>query len=226
MGMHTKRGTAALPAYSFNDRTNIGVDSLAASQLDLIVGGVSQVQIGLSGAVALTNLTATQTREITNVLGGAAAAGATTEYSAVVLKTGLTDTTATDVITVTVPNAQHAFVIELQVAGIMGAGGAVGAGETIKNASYQIVGVRTSGLACVVTVSSAVSTNQAKVAGADNITSTVVTCSAMTGANSASQTFTIKVAVTKAAGAADNHVALVRARLLNQNATGVSLAAA
>lgn len=138
-------------------------------------------------------------------------------------KTGLTDTTATAVYTVTVPNTAQTAAIEIDALGVMGAGGAVGAGETSKLAKYQLVVTRTAGLAAVATLSSAIGGVQSKVAGADNITSTVVTASAMTGANSATQTFTILVAITKAAGAADNHTAITTVRLLNQNASGVTI---
>lgn len=139
-------------------------------------------------------------------------------------KTGLTDTTATAVYTVTVPNTAQTALIELDSLGVMGAGGAVGAGETSKASKYQIVVTRTAGLAAVITLSSAIGGVQSKVAGADNITSVVATASAVTGANSATQTFTILVAITKAAGAADNHTLITAARLLNQNASGVTIA--
>lgn len=139
-------------------------------------------------------------------------------------KTGLTDTTATAVFTVTVPNVQHTALIEVDSLGVMGAGGAVGAGETSKASKYQVVVTRTAGLAAVVTVSAAIGGVQSKVAGADNITSVVVTCSAMTGGNTATQTFTILVAITKAAGAADNHTLVAAARVLNQKASGVTIA--
>lgn len=137
---------------------------------------------------------------------------------------GMTDATATDVFTVTVPNAQHTAFFEIDALGILGAGGAVGAGETSKLAKYQLVITRTAGLAGVATLSSAIGGVQSKVAGADNITSTVVDASAMTGANSASQTFTIRVAVTKAAGSSAAHKAIVTIRSMNQNATGITFA--
>lgn len=136
----------------------------------------------------------------------------------------LADTVATAVITVTVPNAQHTAFFDIDALGILGAGGAVGAGETSKLAKYQLVITRTAGLAGVATLSSAIGGVQSKVAGADNITSTVLTASAMTGANSAAQTFTILVAITKAAGSADNHKAIVTVRAMNQNASGVTFA--
>lgn len=139
-------------------------------------------------------------------------------------KTALADTVATAVATVTVPNAAHTAFIDIDALGVLGAGGAVGAGETSKLAKYQLVVTRTAGLAAVITLSSAIGGVQSKVAGADNITSTVVTASAVTGANSASQTFTILVAITKAAGASDNHTAIVAMRVVNQNASGVTIA--
>lgn len=153
---------------------------------------------------------------------GGVAGGRITRSDILKLTTALADTVATAIATVTVPNAQHTAVINIDALGIMGAGGAVGAGETSKLAKYQIVVTRTAGLAAVITLSSAIGGVQSKVAGADNITSVVVTASAVTGANSAAQTFTIKVAITKAAGAADNHVCLSTLSVINQNAAGVS----
>ncbi len=156
-------------------------------------------------------------------LGAGGAGGVRTLVEFTKAVTGLTDTTATTVFTVTVPNVKHAAVIEVDAVGVMGAGGAVGAGETVKSSKYYLVVNRTAGLAAVVTVSAAIVTTQSKVAGADNITSTVVTATAMTGANSATQTFSIQVAITKAAGAADNHTCFTLARLLNGNASGITI---
>ena len=138
--------------------------------------------------------------------------------------TGLADTVATAVLTVTVPNAQHAAVIDLDVVGILGAGGAIGAGEATRNSRYQIVLARTVGVACVATASAAIGGAASTVAGGDAITSVVVTLSAMTGAVGATQTFDILVAITRSGAGATNHVALVAARIVNQNATGVTVA--
>lgn len=138
--------------------------------------------------------------------------------------TALADTVAKDVFTVTVPNAQHTAMIEIDALGVMGAGGAVGAGEASRLSKYQLVVTRTAGLAAVATLSAAIGGQQSKVAGADNITSVVVTASAMTGANSATQTFTVQVTITKAAGAAAAHTLVAMARVLNQNASGVTIA--
>lgn len=158
-------------------------------------------------------------------LGGTGVPGAAsvqTEITKAV--TAFSDTVAKDVFTVTVPNAAHAAVIEVDCLGVMGAGGAVGAGESSRNSKYQITLARTAGVDCVATVSSAIGGAASNVAGAAAITSVVVTASAMAGAVGATQTFTIKVAITKAGGAGDNHTLVASARVLNQNATGVTIA--
>jgi len=40
--MHTKKGTTALPAYSFNDDANTGLNSSAADTVDIVCGGAIQ----------------------------------------------------------------------------------------------------------------------------------------------------------------------------------------
>lgn len=215
-------GAVGTPAFGFTSDPDSGMYRIGANNLGLAVNGTKILDVGTGGAGVTGLLSSTADF----IVGGTARGGALTDYVLTGTKTGLTDTTATAVIQVTVPNAQHAFCIEIDVIGIMGAGGAVGAGETVKKSKYQIAGVRTAGVDCVVTVGTVIESTQAKVAGADDITSTVVTCSAMTGAVGATQTFNILVAITKGGGAADNHVAVWKASLLNQGASGVSMATA
>lgn len=158
-------------------------------------------------------------------LGGTGVPGAAAvETTITKAVTAFADTTAKDVFTVTVPNAQHAAAFEIECLGVLGAGGAIGAGESTMRTKYAIALARTAGVACVVGVSAiADAAANAKVAGADDITSVVVTCSAMTGAVGATQTFTIKVAITRSGSGATNHTGVFVARLLNQNATGVTI---
>lgn len=138
--------------------------------------------------------------------------------------TGIADATATTVLTVTVPNSAHAAMIDVDVIGILGAGGAVGADEAARVVKYQLTVVRTAGVAAVVAVSSAIGGAAANVAGATTVASVVVTATAMTGANSATQTFNIQVNITKTGGASTNHVALISASVLNHNVSGVTMA--
>lgn len=137
--------------------------------------------------------------------------------------TAIADNTATDVLTVTVPNAQHLAQIQVCLTGVLGAGGAIGAGEAAATNCYIITVVRTAGVATVATASSAFGAAASNVAGAGTCTA-VVTLSAMTGAVSVTQTFTIKATIVKSGGSSANHVAFVVVRLLNGNATGVTIA--
>jgi hypothetical protein len=158
-------------------------------------------------------------------MGGTGTPGSAQNLFAITKRvTGLTDTTATDIFTVTVPNAQHSATIEVDALAVLGAGGAVGAGEASRLSKYQVIVTRTAGLAAVIAVSSAIGGVASNVAGATSIASAVITASAVSGGNTATQTFTIKLAITKTGGSSDNHTAAVSARLLNYSASGVTIA--
>jgi len=134
----------------------------------------------------------------------------------------IADATATDAITVTVPNGAHSASINVKVVGSIGAGGAIGANEASAAASYDFTLTRTSGVSCVVGASSAYSTSSASVAGATTCTTTL-TATSMTGAVGDSQSFRIQVTVTKGGGSSANHTALVLAEVMNANASGVTI---
>lgn len=137
--------------------------------------------------------------------------------------TAFADAVAKSVFTVTVPNAAHHAVIELEIQGALGAGGAVGAGEAMATNTYKIAIVRTAGVATVATATAASDGVAVAVAGANTVTATAAV-SAMTGAVGATQTFEINVTITKNAGASDNHTCLAYAKLMNANATGITIA--
>lgn len=168
--------------------------------------------------------TSARIRRFLSVGGTGTPGSAQNSYTITKRVTGLADTVATDILTVTVPNAQHAACIDLEVLAVLGAGGAVGAGEAARESKYQVIVTRTAGLAAVIAVSSAIGGVASNVAGATSIASAVVTASAVSGANSATQTFTIKLAITKTGGASDNHTVAVSARLLNYSASGATIA--
>jgi hypothetical protein len=133
------------------------------------------------------------------------------------------DATATAVFTVTVPNAAHSAALLVTVVGSLGAGGAIGANEATATNSYLISLTRTAGVDTDKDVSSAYGAAASAVVGAATVTATVDT-SALTGAVGATQTFTVRVTITKSGGASDNHTCLAQARLLNANASGVTIA--
>lgn len=201
--------TATAAKLNYNDITTLGT-----------VEASKTVTADANKAIDTVRAKTDRTLGGTGVPGGAAVQ---TEITKAV--TAFTDTTAKDVFTVTIPNAAHAAVIEVDSLGVLGAGGAVGAGESCKNSKYHVTVARTAGVNAVAAVSAEVGTGAAAtVAGAAAVASVVVTASAVAGAVGDPNTFTIKVAITKAGGAADNHTGVFTARILNQNATGITIA--
>jgi len=196
----------------------------------IFVGNGSNVgtDVAVSGDVSITNAGVTSVigSHLASLnVGGTGVAGAASVQSTITKAvTAFSDTVAKAVFTVTVPNAVHAAVIDIDIVGVLGAGGAIGAGEASRVSKYQVVLARTAGVNVVATASSAIGGAEAHVAGAANVTSVVVTLSAITGAVGASNTFTINAAITKSGGASDNHTCVASARILNQNATGVTIA--
>lgn len=130
---------------------------------------------------------------------------------------------ATDVLTVTIPNAAHSASLLVRVTGSLGAGGAIGANEATATNSYIIGITRTAGVATVATASAAFGAVAVAVAGAATVTS-AATVTAMSGVVSATQTFTVQVTIVRSAGSSDNHTCLVYAQLMNANVTGITLA--
>jgi len=155
--------------------------------------------------------------------GVASAGGASTGTRGIKLVTGLTNAVAGTVLTFTVPNAAHAAFFEVKLLAMCGAGGAVGANESQTGQVIRVVVSRTAGLATVVTASSTYGSATASVAGAATLSMTA-SLTSMTGANSASQTFSLQVSVSRSAGSATNHTCLVDFDLLNANASGVTVA--
>lgn len=191
----------------------------------MTIDGITVTTLTVTTGTATTFTAGTSQVTGSRTLGGtgvAAAAKTLTEITKAV--TGFSDTVAKDVFTVTIPNAAHAAVVECQFVGVLGAGGAVGAGEAVCASKYQFAVVRTAGKNAVVGVSSAIGGAKAKVSGGDDITSVVATASAISGAVGASNSFTIQVAITRSGAGADNHTLFAEAKILNGNATGISLA--
>lgn len=156
------------------------------------------------------------------MLGGQALGAAGSEYYTTKTVTGLADATFTDLFTVTVPNAANSATIPLLLNGILGAGGTVGAGECTATAYGQLVVARTAGLATVASAVALSNAGTACVAGATTI-ALAYQVSSITGANGATQTFTIQGRVTKGAGSSANHVVLASASLLNWGASGITI---
>ncbi len=149
-------------------------------------------------------------------LGGSGTATSTSRFVKKV--TGIADNTATDVLTVTIPNANHAAAIKLT---FLSSNGSTDAFESSRVATGEIVVARTTG---VVTVTTAVAIANAAIATvAAGATHTLAyNVSAVTGAAGASNSFTIQVTIDDSGNLGSNQV-VVLAELINAEATGITI---
>ena len=183
------------------------------------------MSLGKTGVLTLGDGAATGSVKLSKTAIGSGGATLGEQTTAATVKktiTAIADNTATPTFTVTVPNAAHSASIKLTLKGSLGAGGAIGANEATGSISYDIAIARTAGVATVVGVSTAYGSSTAAVAGGATITITAA-ASGLTGANSASQTFTIDVTIARGSGASANHTCGCFATIINANASGVTL---
>lgn len=183
-----------------------------------ITSGAGTVPVSGSSGTFTGAVTGASMNGITQTSGAASSVARLTKSL-----TGLADNTATDALTITVPNAKHSARIRVSILGQLGAGGAIGAGEAAHAITYDFVIVRTAGVNAVGLISTAYGSATQKVAGADTCT-VVGALSSVAGAVGAVNTFTITVKVTKGAGASDNHTALLFVETLNTAASGITVA--
>lgn len=203
------------------------VRTIFGNQVNAFGSGMS---VGWNNSAAPTSATTdtSMARAAANslVFGGTntSAGAATTRTEINKTVTGITDAAATTTFTVTIPNAAHTATIEFELTGIVGAGGAVGAHEAAATTSGKIVVTRTAGVNAVASaVSTAYGAVAANVAGGTTVT-VAAAVSAISGAVGATNTFTINVTITKAGGSSANHICLCYAKVMNANATGVTIA--
>lgn len=130
---------------------------------------------------------------------------------------------ATDVLTITIPNAAHSASLLVRVTCSLGAGGAIGANEATATNTYIIALTRTAGVNAAAAISATSGAAATAVAGAATVTGTAA-MSAVVGAVGATNTFTVQATVSRSGGSSDNHTCLVYAQLMNANATGITIA--
>ncbi len=214
---------AAGQSIRYSDIVSLGniADPLGGSELRLMVNSslsltaIDALHIFRNGTVGCT---------IGRTLGGTAVAGAAgVEHEFLKEVTGIADATATTVLTVTVPNAAHAAMIDVLVMGRLGAGGAIGADEAAQSSRYQFTVVRTAGVASVLVASAQLGAAAANVAGSATATATLSVVNSAEGVG-VTNTHLIKVTITKSGGSSASHKADVHVRLHNMNATGVTVA--
>lgn len=148
--------------------------------------------------------------------------------SSVVLKktiTAIPDAALTAAFTVTIPNGAHSALLRIDGFAVSGAGGTIGAGESIDAAGVAKTWIftRTPGVGAEYSTNSAGAIGAATVAGGDAVAIALDDAGSIDGAVDATNTLEIQVSVSRAAGAADNHVAFLTATLFNLNADGVTI---
>jgi hypothetical protein len=189
----------------------------AANRLDLATGDSLELISGGLGVGVITTTAGNVAASGAYQIGAAAAA--TSIYKIVKKVTGIADNSATAVLTVTVPNANHAAAIKLT---LLSSNGSTDAFESSRTAQGAIVLARTTGVTTVATAATLTLTGIATVAaGATHTLAYGVT--AMSGAAGATQTFDITVTIDDSGNLGSNQV-VVLAELINAEATGVTVA--
>lgn len=159
---------------------------------------------------------------LTDEIVGGIFSGASTEYRKVYAINNIADGVATPVVMVFVPAAAEAASVHLRLVGSLGAGGAIGADECSATLDGALAVTRTTGLATVVTMTTATMTASSCVAGATTIAMSYAP-SVISGANNASQSLTVNVTIAHGGGSSTNHSVVAYVELINANTNGVTL---
>ena len=194
--------------------TDAGVATIRAG-LTVTAGGLVVTAGGLTVTADGLQVTAGGLR-----LGGAAGAASSVQHL-IVKKTGIADNTATDVITVTVPNANHAAAIRLTFVASLGTG--TDTFESTRTAIGLVVLARQTGANVVGTATALTNAGIATVSGGGTLT-LAYDLGAVAGAVGATNTFTIRVTQV-VTGTITDHQVVVLAELINTEASGITIAA-
>lgn len=178
---------------------------------------------GVSGTTEkqVADLTSTQTMSGKTFTGAQqfnAAAGAAGAVTEVAQNKTVLDNTATDMFTVTVPNAICGAGIQVFATSTLGDG------DSSDSALYNIGVSRITGAAAKAVAGAKLGTGATAGATANAVLTVAV--SAIAGAVGAVNTFTITIKNARSAGAADNHPTSAIAILVNNKASGITIAAA
>lgn len=162
------------------------------------------------------------------IVGAVVAGGANSAYTLMKTTTAIADDVATTIFTISVPNPAassfHSAVINVNLLGICGAGGTVGAGEFITTAVGSIGVTRTPGVASVINISSLTQTTAVNVAGGDTAVAITLTNVAVAGGNTVTQTFAIQVTMDDDTGSGTNHICVAEITVINALGSGVTVA--
>jgi hypothetical protein len=211
LGAGFSDGLVSAPVLTFQNETGTGRYRAGVGQIGEAVGGVQVAQIDASGISSAAGMK----------LNGVTAGGAGSQTYLFKAISAIPDNTATDGFTITIPNATHAAFIRARAVASLGAGGALGAGESTVIASRDFAVNRLAGATTVVAAATATGSANAQSSGGATATMTL-SASSVSGSAGASQTFKLQVTVGHGSGSSSNHSAILAIELLNQNASGVT----
>lgn len=138
------------------------------------------------------------------------------------VKAGIANNTATAILTVTVPNKNQNAAIKLDLCAWLGAG--TDQSESTRVATGMVAIARQTDVATVPVVATLALAQIATVAGGGTLT-LAYAVSAITGGNTATQTFTITVTLV-VTGTITDHACMFDAKLMNGQDGGVTMVAA
>lgn len=225
-------GVTGAPTYAFTNATGSGMGWRTSGELSLMISSAEILRLsttfgaevyadglflGTAGGVAIQRVSTNQIKF------GSGTTQAISRSEANKEVTGIANATATDVLTITIPNGAHSAQVYIELCGQLGAGGAIGACEASATNCYTVTVTRTAGVNASAAISAASGASATAVAGAATVTCTA-TLSAVSGAVGATQTFTVKATISRSGGSSTNHTCLVYAKLMNKNATGITIA--
>ncbi len=135
--------------------------------------------------------------------------------------TGLQNNVFADVLTITIPNSGVSALIQVDLVGSLGPGGAVGAFEASTGRTIYIAVARVINVASDTTTTIAVTAADAKVLGGAGIT-LATQIAPLVGTPTQQQTATLQARVTRGGGTSDNHMLSLRAQVL-RTVAGVNI---
>ena len=199
---------------------DVAFSRLAANQLGLTDGDLTSntADLGSATTVVRNGWFGTALHTPVLVLGGTAANAATTVTAKIKKVSAIADNTATTILTVTIPNANHAAAVSLR---FITSNGSTDAFETTRVAQGTIVISRITGADTV--ASASVIDHEGIASSGVNTHTLAYSITAMTGAASATQTFNIQVTINDNGNTGGNQC-VVYYELLNAEATGVTIA--
>ena len=200
------------------------VSGLTSGRVPIIsTGGLLADDADLTFLTDTLTATKVSTTDITaTAVSTGAAAGAATGLRAITKKiTGIADNVLTDVLTITVPNGNHAGSLRLLM---LSSNGSTDAFESSRSANGLVVFQRNTGANAVATAATIADGIIATNAAGGSATHTLAySVSAVSGGVGATNTFTIQITIDDSGNLGSNQLVLF-SELLNAESSGISIA--